>query len=74
MGMGHGKAERPPANQCIYWPGPVPHQKWINFYTKVLAKYATSGALSVQVQVDVNPRRVVFLLSKSRSLRRRCGR
>ena len=43
------------ANQGIHWSGQVPHQKWMNFYTKVLAKYATSGALALKVQVDVNP-------------------
>lgn len=53
--MGHGKAELPPANQCIYWSGPVPHHKWMNFYTKVLEKYATSGAFAIKIQVDVNP-------------------
>jgi hypothetical protein len=53
--MRHGKAERPHANQRIYWSGPVPHHKWMNFYTKVLEKYATSSALAIKVQVDVNP-------------------
>lgn len=50
-----GDSEVPPGIQGIHWSGTVPHQKWMNFYTKALAKFTTSGALSLKVQVDVNP-------------------
>ena len=39
----------------LKWSGEVPAQKWMNFYTKVLAKYATSGGLRVQVSFDIAP-------------------
>lgn len=45
----------PPANPGIKWSGQVPPQKWMNFYTKVLAKYVNSGSLTVRVDVGVNP-------------------
>jgi hypothetical protein len=37
------------------WSGDVPAQKWMNFYTKVLAKYATSGGLTLKLEVSVTP-------------------
>ena len=40
---------------AISWSGSVPYQKWTNFYTKVLAKFASGGGLSVRVSVDVKP-------------------
>lgn len=39
----------------LRWSGEVPAQKWMNFYTKVLAKYATSGQLKVRVTFEVAP-------------------
>ena len=45
----------PPANPGIKWSGQVPPQKWMNFYTKVLAKFVNSGALTVRVNVNVRP-------------------
>ena len=30
-------------------------QKWMNFYTKVLAKYATDNSLTLRVTFDANP-------------------
>ncbi len=39
----------------IVWEGDVPPQKWMNFYTKVLARFATKGGLSVSLQVFVEP-------------------
>ncbi len=45
----------PPPGIGIRWSGEVPAQKWMNFYTKVLAKYATSGGLKVQVTFEVSP-------------------
>jgi hypothetical protein len=37
------------------WSGDVPHQKWMNFYTKVLSRFANSGGLKVNVSIDVAP-------------------
>ncbi len=39
----------------IHWSGEVSAQKWMNFYTKVLAKFATSSGLKVTVSFDVAP-------------------
>lgn len=39
----------------LQWSGDVPAQKWMNFYTKVLAKYATAGNLKLTVNVEVRP-------------------
>ena len=43
----------PPPNDPtrIVWKGEVPAQKWMNFYTKVLSKFAGKG-LKLTVQVD----------------------
>ncbi len=47
----------PPVTEVIglRWSGEVPAQKWMNFYTKVLAKYATTGGLKVRVTFEVAP-------------------
>jgi hypothetical protein len=37
------------------WSGEVPPQKWMNFYTKVLAKYASTKGLKVKISVEVGP-------------------
>jgi hypothetical protein len=37
------------------WSGDVPHQKWMNFYTKVLSRFANGGGLRIAVTVDVAP-------------------
>lgn len=39
----------------VVWEGDVPPQKWMNFYTKVLARFATQGGLNVALQVFVEP-------------------
>lgn len=39
----------------IRWSGDVPAQKWMNFYTKVLARYATGGGLKLTVTFEVSP-------------------
>jgi len=48
----------PPAPENIRglrWSGQVPAQKWMNFYTKVLARYATTGGLELTVSFEVTP-------------------
>lgn len=37
----------------ISWGGDIPTQKWMNFYTKVLAKYAGVNGLRIRVNFDV---------------------
>ncbi len=37
--------------RALTWSGEVPAQKWMNFYTKVLAKFATSKGLRLTVKV-----------------------
>jgi hypothetical protein len=37
------------------WTGEVPAQKWVNFYMKVLSKFATGGGLSLTVTASVSP-------------------
>jgi len=37
------------------WTGEISPQKWMNFYTKVLSRFATTGGLKLTVTADVNP-------------------
>jgi hypothetical protein len=37
------------------WNGEVPHQKWMNFYTKVLSKFAANSGLRLTLRVEVAP-------------------
>ena len=39
----------------LRWSGEVPAQKWMNFYTKVLSRFATTKSLRLTVTVDVAP-------------------
>lgn len=39
----------------LSWSGEVPAQKWMNFYTKVLSKFATSKGLKLRITVEVKP-------------------
>ncbi|MGC9455725.1 MAG: ATP-binding protein [Phycisphaerae bacterium] len=39
----------------LRWQGEVPPQKWMNFYTKVLAKHATTGKLKLTVSFQIEP-------------------
>ncbi len=39
----------------IAWAGEVPPQKWMNFYTRVLSKFATGSGLKLTVNVEVAP-------------------
>ena len=41
--------------RALTWSGEVPAQKWMNFYTKVLAKFATSKSLRLTVRVEASP-------------------
>lgn len=37
------------------WSGTIPPQKWMNFYTKVLTRFATAGGLELSLSVRVHP-------------------
>jgi hypothetical protein len=39
----------------LAWSGEVPHQKWMNFYTKVLSKFAATPGLKITLRVEVSP-------------------
>lgn len=50
--------EPPPQPQKlrrIAWSGSVPPQKWMNFYTKVLSRFATLPGLRLTLRVEVMP-------------------
>jgi hypothetical protein len=46
-------AQAGPMAQQLMWTGDVPPQKWMNFYTKVLSKFAGAQGLRLTVQVNV---------------------
>ena len=39
----------------LQWNGEVPTQKWMNFYTNVLSKFAAGKGLKLVLKVDVEP-------------------
>ncbi len=39
----------------LSWQGKIQPQKWMNFYTKVLSKYATGDGLEITLKVDISP-------------------
>lgn len=45
----------PTGTSALKWTGEVPAQKWMNFYTKVLSKFASARGLKLTVQVEVSP-------------------
>lgn len=45
----------PPEIAGFTWTGEVSPQKWMNFYTKVLSKFATGSGLRLTVTVEVTP-------------------
>jgi hypothetical protein len=38
----------------LMWTGEVPAQKWMNFYTKVLSKFAAGKGLKIKIEVEVS--------------------
>lgn len=53
-GGGSGPGDDLPPNQkAIRWEGTVPPQKWMNFYTKVLSRFASSDGLRLKVSFEV---------------------
>jgi len=47
----------PPPNEVtgLWWQGQIPPQKWMNFYTKVLSRFATGKGLKVTVRFELSP-------------------
>jgi hypothetical protein len=43
----------PQASSKLSWSGLIPAQKWMNFYTKVLSRYATGFDLKLNIQFEV---------------------
>lgn len=41
--------------RSLRWTGEVPSQKWMNFYSRVLSKFATGSGLRVTVNVEIAP-------------------
>ena len=41
------------ASESLRWRGTVPPQKWMNFYTKVLTRFASSPELKLEVSFEV---------------------
>jgi hypothetical protein len=56
-GAAGGQSEPPPGAEIVgfSWTGEVSPQKWMNFYTKVLSRFATGGGLRLTVTVEVAP-------------------
>lgn len=50
---GKPKIEDKPGKRAIRWRGAVPPQKWMNFYTKVLSRFASSPGLKLEVSFEV---------------------
>lgn len=49
-------APRPPATPgALRWTGEIPPQKWMNFYTKVLSKFAGAQGLKLILTIEVSP-------------------
>jgi hypothetical protein len=44
----------PPPPSGLRWEGPVPAQKWMNFYTKVLSKFAARKGLKLTVRFELD--------------------
>ena len=49
------KTPPPPKLTRLVWKGDVPPQKWMNFYTKVLSRFATASGLKLTLRVEIAP-------------------
>lgn len=52
-GGGGGGDDSKPSSKSIHWQGEVPPQKWMNFYTKVLSRFASAEGLKLKVSFEV---------------------
>ena len=39
----------------LTWTGEIPPMKWMNFYTKILSKFASTRGLKLTLKVEVGP-------------------
>ncbi len=46
---------QPSTSTGFRWRGEISPQKWMNFYTKVMARFATTGGLRVVLDLEVEP-------------------
>jgi len=48
------REEDPPnyAEKNIQWTGVIPYRKWMNFYTKVITKFASAPGLTLRVSLE----------------------
>jgi hypothetical protein len=51
----YGKTPTQASIPRLVWSGDVPHQKWMNFYTKVLSRFAATTGLKLTLRVEVAP-------------------
>src|SRR5262249_31960703 len=53
---GSSLSPSPPTSPgMMRWTGEIPPQKWMNFYTKVLSRFASSKGLKLTISVEVSP-------------------
>ncbi len=46
---------KPEEPKKLFWTGDVPPRKWMNFYTKVLSKFASGKGLKITLKVEISP-------------------
>jgi hypothetical protein len=44
-----------PGGRHLSWEGDLPPQKWMNFYMKVLTRFATDPSLRLIIRFEVTP-------------------
>ena len=52
---GEEKSSQSSGFSRMVWQGEIPPPKWMNFYTKVLSKFATGKGLRLTLNVEVSP-------------------
>lgn len=50
------KKVEPGVAKKLSWIGEIPTQKWMNFYTKVLSKFASGESLKITLNVEATPK------------------
>ena len=53
--VGDGNSLIPASVPRLVWSGDIPHQKWMNFYTKVLSRFSSAAGLKLTLRVEVAP-------------------
>jgi hypothetical protein len=46
---------KPSAAFGLAWTGEIPPMKWMNFYTKILSKFASTRGLKLTLKVELGP-------------------